>query len=59
MKPSEASLASREAWPTVPVGSRITTKEEEREITAGFAGGGLVLLLAAAGTSLRRYGRLP
>jgi Ca-activated chloride channel family protein len=41
------------------LGSRITTKDEEREITAGFAAGGLVLLLAAAGTSLRRYGRLP
>ena len=25
MKPSDASFASREAWPTVPVGSRITT----------------------------------
>lgn len=41
------------------LGSRITTKEEKREITAGFAAGGLVLLLAAAGSSLRGFGRLP
>ena len=30
-----------------------------REITAGFAAGGLVLLLGAAGLALRGTGRLP
>lgn len=41
------------------LGSRIGTREETREITAGFAGVGAALLLAAAVLSLRWSGRLP
>jgi Ca-activated chloride channel family protein len=41
------------------LGSRIGSRTEEREITAAFAAGGLVLLLLAAGVSLRTRGRLP
>ncbi len=41
------------------LGSQIGTKEEEREITAGFAGAGALLLLLGAGLSLRWAGRLP
>ncbi len=41
------------------LGSRLATKHEQREITAGFAGAGLVLLLAAGLASLPRLGRLP
>jgi Ca-activated chloride channel family protein len=41
------------------LGSRIGTKQEKREITAGFAAGGIVLLIASAATSLRVFGRLP
>jgi Ca-activated chloride channel family protein len=41
------------------LGSRLATKHQQREITAGFAGAGLVLLLAAGLLSLPRVGRLP
>jgi Ca-activated chloride channel family protein len=41
------------------LGSRLATKHEQREVTAGFAGAGLVLLLAAGLLSLPRVGRLP
>lgn len=41
------------------LGSRLATKHEQREITAGFAGAGLVLLIAAGLLSLPRLGRLP
>ena len=41
------------------LGSRIGTREETREITAGFAGASLLLLAAALGTALRWRGRLP
>ena len=41
------------------LGSRIGQKREKREITAGFAGVGAVLLLIAAGLGLRVQGRLP
>jgi Ca-activated chloride channel family protein len=41
------------------LGSRLGTKDKKREITPAFALGGLVLLLGAAGASLRRGGRLP
>ena len=40
------------------LGSRIGTREERREITAGFAAAGL-LLLAGAVAGLRWRGRLP
>ena len=41
------------------LGSQIATRPEEREITAGFAAGGMVLLLAAGALGLRAGGRLP
>lgn len=41
------------------LGSRLGTREEQREITAGFAAGGIVLLLLAGGLSLLWTGRLP
>jgi Ca-activated chloride channel family protein len=41
------------------LGAKIGTKQEEREITAGFAGAGALLLLLGAGLSLRWAGRLP
>ena len=40
------------------LGSLLGTKKEKREITAGFAGGGLALLLLGAALSLRWFGRL-
>jgi Ca-activated chloride channel family protein len=41
------------------LGSRLGTRAQEREISVVFALGGLVLLLGAAGLSLRSAGRLP
>jgi Ca-activated chloride channel family protein len=41
------------------LGSRIGTKQEKREVSAGFAAFGLLLLGGAAFTSLRWRGRLP
>jgi Ca-activated chloride channel homolog len=41
------------------LGSRLGTKHEQREVTAAFAAGGLVLLLGAAFAGLRTTGRLP
>jgi Ca-activated chloride channel family protein len=41
------------------LGSQVGTKQEHREITAGFAAGGLVFLLGAMVLSLRWSGRLP
>ena len=41
------------------LGSRIGTKDEKREITAGFAAAGIVLLLGSLVASLRFTGRLP
>lgn len=41
------------------LGNQLATKREQREITAGFAGGGIVLLLIAAALGLRWNGRLP
>jgi Ca-activated chloride channel homolog len=40
------------------LGSLLGTKNEKRQMTAGFAGGALVLLLVAAAMSLRWFGRL-
>jgi Ca-activated chloride channel homolog len=40
------------------LGSRLGTRERRREITAGFAGFGLLALLAAAGLSVRWRGRV-
>jgi len=41
------------------LGSQIGTREERREISAGFAAAGLLALVAAFVTSLRWRGRLP
>jgi Ca-activated chloride channel homolog len=41
------------------LGSQIGTRPEEREITAGFAAGGMALMLAACALGLRAGGRLP
>ena len=41
------------------LGSRLGTKNEKREVTGAFAGGGLLLLLVAALGSVRRGARLP
>ena len=41
------------------LGSRIGTREERREISAGFAAAGLLLLAGAVVTALRWRGRLP
>ena len=41
------------------LGSQVATHDERREITAGFAGGAAVLLLAGGLLSLRWFGRLP
>ncbi|HEX8744143.1 MAG TPA: VWA domain-containing protein [Thermoleophilaceae bacterium] len=40
------------------LGSQLSHRDEKREVTAAFAGGGLGLLLAAAAMSLRWFGRL-
>jgi Ca-activated chloride channel homolog len=40
------------------LGSLLGTKNEKRQVTAGFAGGALVLLLLGAAMSLRWFGRL-
>lgn len=41
------------------LGSKLGTETEEREVTAAFAGGALLLLAAALGLGLRRRARLP
>lgn len=41
------------------LGSRVGSVEEEREITAAFAAGGALLLLAAGAMSALLFGRLP
>ncbi len=41
------------------LGSQVTQVDEEREVTAAFAGGAALLLLAGALMSLRWFGRLP
>lgn len=40
------------------LGSRIGTRREEREVSAAFAAGGLILLLGGVGAGLRWRGRL-
>lgn len=40
------------------LGSRLGRRTEQRELTSGFAGGALVLLLIAGASSLRWFGRL-
>jgi Ca-activated chloride channel homolog len=41
------------------LGSQIATRPEQHEITAGFAAGGMALLLVASALGLRAGGRLP
>jgi Ca-activated chloride channel family protein len=41
------------------LGSRLGTEQEEREVTAAFAGGALLLLLGAVSLALRGRARLP
>jgi Ca-activated chloride channel family protein len=41
------------------LGSRLGTEQSEREVTAAFAGGALLLLLAAVALSLRGRAKLP
>lgn len=41
------------------LGKQLTRKKEKRQITAGFAGGGLALLVVGAGMSLFFFGRVP
>lgn len=41
------------------LGSRVSKRDEEREVTAAAAGGGLLLLLAGGALSLVTFGRLP
>lgn len=41
------------------LGRQLTRKTEQRQITAGFAGGGLALLVAGAAMSLFWFGRVP
>lgn len=40
------------------LGSRLGRRDEKRQITSAFAGGGLLLMLAGVGMSLRWFGRL-
>jgi Ca-activated chloride channel family protein len=40
------------------LGTRLSSRSEKREVTAAFAGGALVLLIAAGSLSLRWFGRL-
>jgi Ca-activated chloride channel family protein len=41
------------------LGTALSSKQEKREVTVAFAGGGLVLLLLGGGMSLAWFGRLP
>jgi Ca-activated chloride channel family protein len=41
------------------LGRQLTRKKTHRQITAGFAGGGLALILVGAGMSLWWFGRVP
>ena len=60
---AERSLRAEEAGELDDVyerlGSQIGTRDEQREITAGFAGGAILLLGGGLVASLRRFGRLP
>ena len=40
------------------LGTRLSSRSEKREVTAVFAGGAIVLLIAAGSLSLRWFGRL-
>jgi len=53
-----AADASRLSQVYEQLGSQLGRKTEKREITSGFAGGALALLLLGAAASLRWFGRL-
>jgi Ca-activated chloride channel family protein len=40
------------------LGTKLSSRDEKREVTAAFAGGAILLLVAASGLSLRWFGRL-
>jgi Ca-activated chloride channel family protein len=40
------------------LGTKLSSKPEEREVTAAFAGGALLLVLVGSGLSLAWFGRL-
>ena len=40
------------------LGTRLSSKPEQREVTAAFAGGALLLVLVGGGLSLAWFGRL-
>ena len=40
------------------LGTRLSSRSEKREVTAAFAGGAIMLLIAAGSLSLRWFGRL-
>jgi Ca-activated chloride channel homolog len=54
----EAADASQLEGVYKSLGSRIGTRKERREVSAGFAAAGLLLLAGGVGTGLRRRGRL-
>jgi hypothetical protein len=41
------------------IGSQVSYEDEERELTAAFAGAGALLLLIGAGLSALWFGRIP
>jgi Ca-activated chloride channel family protein len=55
----QASDASRLSEIYRTLGTRFSTKKEKQEVTAGFAGAGLVLLMAGMVAAIARGGRLP
>ena len=57
-RPTPPPTRASSATSTSSLGSQLGTKNEKRQITAGFAGGGLALLLLGAAMSLRWFGRL-
>ena len=54
----EAATAPRLDEVYERLGSRLAEREEQREVSAGFAAGGLTLLLTGMALSLRWFGRL-
>jgi Ca-activated chloride channel homolog len=53
--PSEADLQAVYE----EIGSQVATEDEERELTAAFAGAGALFLIVGAGLSLLWFGRIP
>jgi Ca-activated chloride channel family protein len=53
--PSEADLQAVYE----EIGSQVATEDEERELTAAFAGAGALFLVVGAGLSLLWFGRIP